>query len=202
MKLIIVRHGETEENVKGIIQGQIQGTLTKKGIEQAQKLAERLKNEQIDFIFYSDLKRAIETFKEIEKFQKRIKSKSSKKIRERKLGIFQGRHGGDLEWRKVIKDETLFKKFGIEKTEDLVKRAQKFLDGLLNKFPDKSVLLVTHGGFASALNSILLKRDWFDVHSNLKPKNTCVTIYEFDKNKKPKLILNNCVKHLEENNGK
>jgi len=38
MKLIIVRHGETHENVKKIIQGWTVGTLNEKGKEQAKKL--------------------------------------------------------------------------------------------------------------------------------------------------------------------
>lgn len=38
MKIIIIRHGETEENAAGIIQGQSHGTLSKKGIEQAKKV--------------------------------------------------------------------------------------------------------------------------------------------------------------------
>ena len=47
MKLIIVRHGETEENKIGIIQGHLPGTLSVIGIEQAQKIALRLKDEKM-----------------------------------------------------------------------------------------------------------------------------------------------------------
>ena len=45
MRLIITRHGETEENIKGIHQGHMPGILSKLGIEQAKKLALRLKND-------------------------------------------------------------------------------------------------------------------------------------------------------------
>ena len=48
MKLILTRHGETIENKKGILQGQKIGTLSKKGIKQAKKLALRLKGKKID----------------------------------------------------------------------------------------------------------------------------------------------------------
>jgi len=57
MRLILVRHGETEENVAKITQGHMPSKLTKQGIEQAKKLALRLKDEKIDKIFVSDLKR-------------------------------------------------------------------------------------------------------------------------------------------------
>jgi len=39
MRLILVRHGETEGNVKRLIQGHLHGKLTKKGREQAKKLS-------------------------------------------------------------------------------------------------------------------------------------------------------------------
>lgn len=70
MKLIIVRHGETEENASEIIQGHSLGKLSKKGIEQSKKLALRLKGEKIDMIFSSDLERAKDTIKEVARFHK------------------------------------------------------------------------------------------------------------------------------------
>ncbi|MFQ6617233.1 MAG: histidine phosphatase family protein [Fidelibacterota bacterium] len=40
MKIYLIRHGETEENLRGIVQGHFPGKLTPKGIIQAEKLAE------------------------------------------------------------------------------------------------------------------------------------------------------------------
>ena len=48
MRLIVTRHGETVDNINGIIQGHTQGKLTENGKEQAKKLGERLKNEKIE----------------------------------------------------------------------------------------------------------------------------------------------------------
>ena len=42
MRLILVRHGETLDNVNGVLRGQGHGKLTKLGVEQAKKLAKRL----------------------------------------------------------------------------------------------------------------------------------------------------------------
>jgi broad specificity phosphatase PhoE len=65
MKLIIVRHGESEANKKGIHQRRkdewSDTSLSKDGIFQAKQVAERLKDEKIDGIYASDLKRAKET---------------------------------------------------------------------------------------------------------------------------------------------
>ena len=64
MKLIITRHGETIENVKGIAMGSLPGNLSKKGKKQAKLVAKRLKNININAIYTSDLKRAYDTAKE------------------------------------------------------------------------------------------------------------------------------------------
>jgi len=196
MKIIIVRHGETEENVKKIIQGHIQGNLTSLGIEQAKKVAERLKDEKIDTIFSSDLKRAVDTTNKIIKFHPDISLELRKDVRERYLGKLQGKRLDDFNFKEDDKTK-ITEEAGAEKIEDLVERAGNFIKDILEGHYGKNILLVTHGGFISAINSKLLNEDWVKMHSENKPKNTCLTIYEFDKNKKPKLILDNCVKHLD-----
>ena len=71
-KIILVRHGESIANAEGVSQGNkdewIDTHLSKKGKEQADKVAQRLKNEKIDIIYSSDLKRAKETAEAINKF--------------------------------------------------------------------------------------------------------------------------------------
>ncbi len=72
MKLIIIRHGESEANAKGISQGNldewIDTPLTEKGKKQAKAVAKRLEDEDIEIIISSDLKRAKQTAEEINKF--------------------------------------------------------------------------------------------------------------------------------------
>ena len=45
--LYLVRHGETVDNVAQILQGQTQGQLNEKGIEQAKEVCEKMKNYDI-----------------------------------------------------------------------------------------------------------------------------------------------------------
>jgi broad specificity phosphatase PhoE len=89
MKLIIVRHGETPDNINDISQGQRETVLTEKGREQAIKLAERLKDEKIDFIYSSDLKRTKQTLQEILKFHDSPVVYSNL-LRERANGHYEG----------------------------------------------------------------------------------------------------------------
>ena len=62
-RLLLVRHGETVDNVNQIMQGQTQGELTQNGVLQAEELARQMTDEQIDVFVSSDLKRSVDTCK-------------------------------------------------------------------------------------------------------------------------------------------
>ena len=59
--LYIARHGQTEENLRRILQGQMPGTLTEEGIHQAEELRDKLKDVDFGCIYSSDLRRALKT---------------------------------------------------------------------------------------------------------------------------------------------
>ena len=50
--LYLVRHGETVDNANHIMQGQTPGELNEQGIKQAEELADRLKDEPIDCLYF------------------------------------------------------------------------------------------------------------------------------------------------------
>ena len=202
MKLIITRHGETEENVNGIFMGHLPGKLTVKGQEQAKKLAERLKDEKFEIIFSSDLARASDTAKEIAKFHQDIPIYFIEDLRERFMGGAQGKSQKEL--GDSFEDRSnMIEKLGAEKTSEIIDRARQFHTGLFEKFYGKNVLLVGHAGINTAIIADILDEEWMSFFNENRPGNTAITIFEFDKDKKPKLILMNCSKHLEEiQNGK
>ena len=61
MKLILTRHGESDENSLGILQGILPGKLSSNGSLQADKLGQRLLTENIDIIYCSPVNRCLET---------------------------------------------------------------------------------------------------------------------------------------------
>lgn len=61
MRLLLVRHGQSEGNASGIVQGHLDFDLTEIGRMQAEATAERLRTEKIDRIIASPLKRAFHT---------------------------------------------------------------------------------------------------------------------------------------------
>jgi broad specificity phosphatase PhoE len=65
MKLLLVRHGETDWNLARRYQGQSAVSLNQNGIQQAEQLTKRLSNEKINALYSSDAPRALETAKYI-----------------------------------------------------------------------------------------------------------------------------------------
>jgi len=197
MKLIITRHGETEENKLGIFQGHLPGKLSSLGIEQAKKLAKRLKDEKIDFIYSSDLTRSSDTAKEIAKFHPNTPIKFVKELRERHLGELQGKNKSELGWDNK-NSHTLFLEIKDgEPMQDLYTRAEKFLHKILSKHPKDTVLFVAHNGINKALIAVITGKKYEDIKDMENHHNTSVNIFEIDKNRNHQIHSFNCIKHLE-----
>lgn len=134
--LYLVRHGETEDNVRQIMQGQTQGELTEHGREQARQVADRLASKPIDAIVSSDLQRAVQTA-EIIAEPHGLPINQTTLLRERDWGGFTGRFIPDL------KDEVWPE--DIESLDCLLERAQRFLDYITINYVNQTVIAVGHG---------------------------------------------------------
>lgn len=147
--LYLVRHGETFDNERQIMQGQVQGELNPKGVEQARQLSRQLADKPIDVFVASDLKRAIDTCSIIaEPHGGQVIT--TPLLRERDWGSFTGRYIPDLE-HAVWPDD-------VEPLETLKARAGKFLDFLRVNYPDKRILAVGHGIVNKAIQSVLYSK--------------------------------------------
>lgn len=196
MRLILVRHGQTEENVAKINQGHMPGKLTKQGIEQTKKLALRLKDEKIDKIFVSDLKRCIDTAAEIIKFHPKAEVTYEPAVREQHLGIFEGKPYGTMGKAAAAAgvDPYELKPEGGESFQELRKRISTFMEKLIKTEHDKTVLIVSHGGPISQflIHYFKAPHEKWDEYTHL---NCAVTILEIDE-KGHKIHALRCVKHL------
>ncbi|MFA6461573.1 MAG: histidine phosphatase family protein [Candidatus Woesearchaeota archaeon] len=195
MRLILTRHGETEENKAGIMQGWLPGKLTKLGQKQAQQLAQRLKWLKIDLIYTSDLARCVDTAKEIAKFHTNTKIIEEKRLREMDHGELTGRKKGEVEWNPPPGKKFTDRFLGGESYEDVLIRVKKFYHNLLKDNSDKTVVIVTHGGVLMLLHS-LIKGTSIEESLKYKQKNTGVSEYQIDSKRKYKEICFNCEKHL------
>lgn len=193
MRLIITRHGETEENKIGKLQGHLPGKLSVLGIEQAKKVAERLKDEKIDYIYSSDLARAADTAKEIAKYHPDTPTEFTQEMREKDLG----------DWTGVLKSELGINKKDLivdviqpkegESREQIVQRATSFYEKLSNKHLNDTVLVVGHNGINKILISVITGQPKEELPGQ---HNTGVNIFEIDEDKKYKTIVFNDNSHL------
>lgn len=150
-EFIVVRHGETEENLKGILQGQLDTKLNALGIRQAECAAERLKQEALDLVFSSDLSRAQITAEKIAG-PHHLPVTALKALREWDLGDLQGRLISEVAGEmpglmaafKSDIDEIRIP--GGESRSEFYQRVADCLDELALRFPGKRILLVSHGG--------------------------------------------------------
>lgn len=153
----IVRHGETEWNVKGLIQGQGDSPLTEKGILQVKDAAKELKNIRFDAFFSSDLLRAKRTA-EIIALEHKLAVETTKLLRERNYGHMDGKSTKDLkEIYKIydrLSDQERFKykiTDDIESDEEVIGRFITFIREIALSYNKKTVFVATHAGVMRAL---------------------------------------------------
>lgn len=155
-EFIAVRHGETDENLRGILQGQSDTRLNDRGVRQAQCAAERLKPDHFDFIFSSDLSRAMDTARKIAGYHQ-APVRGLQALREWDLGRLQGGSWTDLadcfpEVMAAFKNEQSEVHVpGGESRSVFYQRVADCLDEMPERFSGKKILLVTHGGVLKAI---------------------------------------------------
>ncbi|MCK4968049.1 MAG: histidine phosphatase family protein [Candidatus Aenigmarchaeota archaeon] len=149
--IYVVRHGQTEYNVLGRMQGQIDTPLTDEGYKNAFLVADRLSKIKFDHIYSSDLGRAFITAHVIaEKLNLENRIVREKKLREQNFGEFNGKPRDELKNTKFFGNPNHTPKDG-ENFENMQKRIVKFILSLEHLHKDKTALVVTHGGCINAL---------------------------------------------------
>ncbi len=143
--LLLVRHGETVDNVGQIMQGQTQGQLTAEGIRQAEALRDRLAADAIDAVVASDLRRAVDTARILAE-PRGLEVVTTPLLRERDWGSFTGRYIPSLKGEPWPDD--------IETLDELLRRAGRFLDYIRIRYAGKTVLAVGHGIVNKAIQAV------------------------------------------------
>lgn len=152
--LIIVRHGQTEWNIKGIRQGHFDSKLTDAGIAQARALGQRLARENFTALYSSDLGRAVQTATAVSDLTGH-EIITDPRLRERHLGIFQGLNAEELN-SKYPEERRQFRTLGPdyvipggESLRQQVARNVDCLNDLAVKHRGEKIVVVTHGGVVS-----------------------------------------------------
>lgn len=156
VKITIVRHGETEWNKTMQLQGFTDSPLTKKGIRQAELLAETIKERTFDILITSDLYRAEHTANIINKHLNLQLIKNSG-LRERSFGIMEGMTREEIEKKHASTYNSYIKRKAtheIPEGESLVafnKRVMDTFQQIINQHAHKKILIVAHGGILDCI---------------------------------------------------
>lgn len=190
MLIGLIRHGLTDWNAIGKIQGQSDIPLNDEGRMQAAMLADRLLQEPYrwDYCITSNLSRAAETGKIIADKLGIPLLEPDERIRERAYGQVEGLTASQREekWGKDWNQLSL----GQETDEQLQARALAFMEDISAKHPGRNILVISHGGFLAQLYIALYKDKYSERIGNLS-----LTILE-KKEKQWNPILYNCTRHI------
>lgn len=152
MRVVILRHGTTELNKQGMIQGSnVDSDLSKEGRAYAEKAAKNFDPSQFDAVYASPLKRAQQTARIFVGDKTSITT--DKRIEELNYGSWDGK--SSLEYREkhpdafnskgLINDNIYKYASDVEKREDFRKRIAAFFDDLYKEHANDTVLVVCHG---------------------------------------------------------
>jgi 2,3-bisphosphoglycerate-dependent phosphoglycerate mutase len=160
-ELIVIRHGETDWNRQHRFQGQIDVPLNDIGLEQADRLASRLKHEALDVLVCSDLQRAQATAEAVARQHDqapRMALLPEALWREQGFGVLEGldvptirsRHA-DLWAQWVRHDADYALPEGGESNRAFHARVMQALQQLVARHAGRRVLVVSHGGVLDML---------------------------------------------------
>lgn len=195
-RIILIRHGQTNFNLRKRYCGWTDISLNIHGKKQAEKLSRRIKRESVHRVYSSDRKRALETARII--FQgTRIEEVPD--LREIHFGIFEGKNHKEI----LKKEPRIYKKWlkrpfnvaipGGESFAGFKKRIITAFKKIVLHNEGKTIAVVCHGGAISViLNNILKSRDFW----KRIPGSASLNIIECKYNK-AEIILFNDTAHLD-----
>ncbi len=203
LKLILIRHGEEKRIKENKVNYQSNDSnLTINGIKQVKKLALKLKKFNINKIYSSDIKRALQTTKIINR-ELKIEIRIDKRLRERNLGDFE-KFGNN--WREEfnkLKEKKLNKGIPIEEIRppngenlyDFRNRIKSFMNDLSNI--KGNILVSAHKGVNTAI--INFAQNWnIREFKPIEQNYACINSLIFENGKWNVLVIND-ISHLTQN---
>ena len=202
-KLLLIRHGETDDNHRRLFQGQGGSGLNARGRDQASRLAARFTRVGLraSALYCSDLTRAQETA-DILAPALGLQPIADPALREVNVGSWQGLGYEDIAarypeewaaWRRGVD----FKRGGGETYAELGDRVAAALDGVTAAHAGETVVIVSHGAAIKVLVGRVLGLDAVGLRRYRVASNTGVTLVERD-GEEDTLMIWNDASHLED----
>lgn len=184
-RIYLVRHGETEWNKEQRSQGCSNDIpLSREGLIQAEALANRLKEENIEIVFSSTLQRAYQTAERIASSHN-LEVNKCKEFIEIGFGSWEGMRVPDIQeqyketfevWRNTPQLASIP---GAESLETLKKRSMGKLYDLIDANPNKNILVVSHGISIKVIITAILNMDLAHIH-RIRQDNTALNVFEYN----------------------
>ncbi|RFU70189.1 histidine phosphatase family protein [Bacillus sp. V59.32b] len=149
LTIYLVRHGQTEWNLEGRLQGWGNGELTKEGINDALALGRRLINVPIDLIYSSSSKRAYQTA-ELITGSRDIPIIQDDALREMGFGDWEGRIRTEIEkeyeheYKAFWETPHLYNRNSGELFSHVIDRVVSAFNEIVEKHPSGTVMVVSH----------------------------------------------------------
>lgn len=178
MTLIVVRHGESEGNLRRIMQGQLDLPLTEAGREQARLVAARIASMPIAAIYSSPLSRAFETAQMIAEHHS-LPVQPVVGLQEGSWGEAQGLTWAEVTTRWDVSGGRALAEVipGAEAPDALRTRAALAVDELLDRHATDVAVCVSHAGTIAQLIAHLIGMPEGQL-PRLRTANTAVTVVE------------------------
>ena len=184
--LYIVRHGRSEWNAEGKLQGWMPSRLNEEGLSQAKSLAAYLTRYPITEIFSSDLERCRQTAAPIAE-STGISVQFTEALREVSYGTWAGKTRSEIaeafpnEFERFMRDRANFRVPGGETLDEVADRTERFVRDEVQKRSDEArhIVFVTHGAATRVLVSRLLGFP-LDRAGALRVDNASLQMLEYD----------------------
>jgi len=173
--LLLVRHGETDWNRDGRWQGQSDTKLNAVGRRQSRELAGEL--DGVDVVYASDLARARETA-ELIAGERGLQVSVDQRLRERGFGAWEGLTTAEIEADFRDAHGRYLAGYGpgaddAEPFDAFAERVASFLDEVLARHPDETVLVVAHGGSIRVIHAVASGLDYVRDHRSIPAVANC-----------------------------
>lgn len=192
--LFLIRHGATDWNIQGRMQGHADIPLNDLGWQQAEALARRLAGHQWSALWTSDLVRARSTAERIAAYTG-LEPVVWEQLRERSLGALEGKPFAEIreKYPTYLTGEVPME--GVETRRQLQARAMAAVERIAEKHRGGKVLVVTHGAFINALLTVVSNGEMGSGKTRLD--NVSVNVFVRDGDRWDAPIVND-VRHLSE----
>jgi broad specificity phosphatase PhoE len=201
LKIYITRHGETEWNKLGKMQGWKNSNLTPNGISNAIKLGNRLKDIDFDLVCCSPLGRAVETASHVLK-DRNIEITYDEAFREMSFGVWEGMPHEDVKSLYPVQHHNywnephLYEAVDGESYEAFISRVRQGFEKIINRNDLNNVLIVTHAAVVKAIFTIVYNRSVKDFWAPPFVYDTCLSVLEVVDGE-IRVLMENDISHLD-----